>query len=322
VKVLKQDNGGFIKFLGSILKKYELIAPVNGGIIKFEKVKSAGDICLGKKSYFPAKEYFFKKQDTLFQFNGSRFIPTLQKPQKRVFFGLRKCDLNAIMRQDKIFIDGAHDPYYAAARQNSLLIGYHCSQPDSEHCFCGSMGLADFFDIMYYEKNGYYMVETGSEKGRKLVQEFRKYFVASGSQLSYDDRQTKGTDRLHKNDISGLYGHPDWKKGFEICLSCTACTALCPTCYCFEIHDGVSAKNPGNGSRQRQWSSCMLQEFTKVAKGHVYRKGRVERFKHRIYHQLDYFKGKHGINLCVGCGRCIEGCPTRIDFVRIINEMK
>ena len=66
----------------------------------------------------------------------------------------------------------------------------------------------------------------------------------------------------------------------------------------------------------------MLPEFTRVAGDHVFRKDREGRFKHRIYHQLDYYKDKYGEFLCTGCGRCIEGCPTRIDFVPIINEMK
>jgi len=49
---------------------------------------------------------------------------------------------------------------------------------------------------------------------------------------------------------------------------------------------------------------------------------REDRFKHRIFHQLQYFKDRHGMNLCTGCGRCIRGCPTRINFVKILNEMQ
>ena len=146
--------------------------------------------------------------------------------------------------------------------------------------------------------------------------------VETNAAITQKEKIIPRADRLDKKDISHLYDHPDWKKGVDICLSCSACTALCPTCYCFEIHDNVGTKNPKEGERKRSWSSCQVQEFTKVAGEHVFRKEREERFKHRIYHQLDYFKQKNGINLCVGCGRCIEACPTRIDFVEIINEMK
>ena len=76
------------------------------------------------------------------------------------------------------------------------------------------------------------------------------------------------------------------------------------------------------GERYREWSSCQLDSFTRVAGDHVFRNKREDRFKHRIYHQLVYFKERYGLNMCVGCGRCIKLCPTTIDFVDIINKMK
>ena len=239
----------------------------------------------------------------------------------RVFFGVRLCDLNAIKHQDMVFIDEADDPYYKALRQNSYLLGYHCQEACSDYCFCGSVGLVDFFDLMFYDKGSYFLVEVGSEKGDEIIKKFKNFFKKSGQVLTEEDKIIRGTDRLHKKDISGLYHNPKWSRAVNRCLSCSACTTVCPTCYCFEIYDEVSTKNLKKGERKRQWSSCQLQEFTRVAGDYVFRKEREARFKHRIYHQLQYFKERYGVNLCVGCGRCIEGCPTKIDFVKIINEM-
>jgi anaerobic sulfite reductase subunit A len=87
------------------------------------------------------------------------------------------------------------------------------------------------------------------------------------------------------------------------------------------MYDKADAKL-GSFEKKRNWASCQLQCFTKVAGGHVFRETRDDRFKHRIYHQVQYFREKHGMNLCTGCGRCIRGCPTRINWVEILNEME
>ena len=309
-------------FLESITKSYELIAPVKRDLVRFERIEDVSEIYLEKNSYFPLKEFFFRKQETILVYDGRKLAsPKIESPE-RIFFGIRKCDLNAIHHQDKVFIEDANDPFYISARKNSYLIGYHCNSAPSEYCFCGTLELIDFFDLMIYDKQDYYLAEVGSEKGRFIVDKFNEFFSPANRNITQEERKIKNSDRLKNPDISGLYDNPDWNKGVSICLSCSACTSLCPTCYCFDFHDEISTKSPEKSVRKRDWSSCQLPEFTRVAGNHTFRQEREERFKHRIYHQLDYFKQKYGINLCVGCGRCIEGCPTRIDFVDIINGMK
>ncbi len=310
------------EFLLQLSKSYELIAPVKTDVVRFERVKNPETIHLEKNAYFPLKEYFFKKEEVLFTFTGNKIQETTLSSPKRAFFGIRKCDLNAIHHQDIVFMKDTQDPYYIAQRKNSLLLGYHCPSAPSPYCFCGSLDLIDFFDLMFYDKEDHFLVEVGSEKGKKLAEKYGKLFSPSTRLMTQADKVIPGADRLDKKDISAFYDHKDWKKGADICLSCGACTALCPTCYCFEIHDEVKAENVNKGERKRSWSSCQLQEFTRVAGDHVFREDREERFKHRIYHQLEYFKEKYGVQMCVGCGRCIDGCPTRIDFVDIINKME
>ncbi|MBR9699159.1 hypothetical protein GOV09_01740 [Candidatus Woesearchaeota archaeon] len=311
----------FSKFISKLTKSYEVIAPVKEDVVKFQQIQDADEIHFEKNSFFPVKEYFFRKQETIFTFDGNKITVPAFKTPSRVFFGIRRCDLNAIAHQDVVF-KGAKDPYYTEAREKSILIGYHCDEAPSPYCFCGSLELAEFFDLMFFDKEDYFLVETGSQKGENFVKKYMGLFSKTDKKISARDRFILGADRLEKKDIKEFYDHPDWKKGVDVCLSCSACTNLCPTCYCFELHDEVNISKPSTGERKRTWSSCQVQEFTKVAGDHVFRKDREERFKHRIYHQLQYFKEKNGVDLCVGCGRCVEGCPTRIDFVQILNEMK
>jgi len=318
MQTLRMKKGVLDRFLGSLMKDLDLYAPIKTDEVRFSSVEKAKDVYLDNMSLFPAKEYFFRKREVVFNFTGNKITIPKPKVAKRAFFGLRKCDLNAIKHQDLVYSGDADDPYYNAARKNSYLIGYHCNPPPSKYCFCGSMDLVDFFDLMFYEKDDYFYIEIGSDKGRELAKKYSKYFSEARA-LTLQERKIHGADKLLKDDISGLYDNPKWKKGVDDCLSCSACTALCPTCYCFEMKDEL--KTPDSGERVRGWSSCQLPSFTRVAGDFVFRKEREHRFKHRIYHQLDYFKKKYGIHLCVGCGRCIEGCPTKIDFVQIINEM-
>ncbi len=322
VKVYRQLRKSFEDFLRAIMKSHELIAPVKKDLVRFEPISNIKDIYLKKNTYFPVKEYFFRKKETLFRFEGNEVTVPAFTTKKRAFFGIRRCDLNAIRHQDTVFIDDAHDPYYEAARKDAVLLGYHCSTAPSEYCFCGSLDLVDFSDIMFFDRKTHFLVEVGSEKGALLVRSYARHFTATDIAITDEDKHIPGADRLEVKDIAHLYDHPDWKKGVDLCLSCGACTALCPTCYCFSINDEVSSKNPRQGERSRSWSSCQVQGFTRVAGNFVFRKDREERFKHRIYHQLEYFKEKYGLQMCVGCGRCISSCPTRIDFVDIINNME
>lgn len=321
-EVYTQSKQQFRSFLKDLKKSFELIAPVKSDVVRFEPISNVDDIHLDKNSYFPVKEYFFKKEEVLFQFTGTKIRVPSQKTPKRVFFGLRRCDLNGIMHQDLVFTEQVNDPYYIAARKNSYLLGYHCPKAPSPYCFCGSMKLKEYFDLMFYDYADHFLIEVGSEKGKKLVKQYSSYLSQVPTSIPESAKHIPGADRLEKKDIAHFYNHPDWKKGVDQCLSCAACTNLCPTCYCHSMHDEVSTKNPARGERKRTWSSCQLPEFSRVAGDHIFREGREERFKHRIYHQLQYFEEKNGVDLCVGCGRCIEGCPTRIDFVKIINEMK
>ena len=321
MQVFTQSREQFNAFIFHLMHSQEVIAPVEEDVVRFKRISKPAEISLKKQAWFPAKEFFFKKKQTMFLYIGNEIHEPRQEHTSRIFFGLRKCDLNAIHKQDNVYMHDVHDPYYIAARENATLIGYHCETPPSEYCFCGSMDLKDYHDLMYYERGDHFLVEVGSEKGHDLVKKHPKYFDKYHRALTQAERTIKGADRLKRKDIKTLYNSPDWEKGVSQCLSCGACTTLCPTCYCFEIHDEPDTDNIKKGKRERSWSSCMLQEFTRVAGNHIFRKERDERFKHRIYHQLQYYKEKYGEDLCVGCGRCITGCPTRIDFVKMINEM-
>lgn len=324
MSVYEQSKKEADEFLKILSKKIELYAPIKKTVTNFELIKdfkAISDFSLKENSFFPIKEFFFAKKEVVFNF-GNKLSFDLPKVKQKVFFGVRRCDLNAIKHQDMVFLSKDRDSYYNARRKNSYLIGYHCKNVCNQYCFCGSMNLEDFFDLMYYDKGNKFLVEVGSENGSKLIKKYKKYFKKTNVEIKPEDKIIPNANRLERKDLNKFYDRQEWKSLVELCLSCAACTNLCPTCYCFEFHDKTNIADLSKGSRIRCWSSCQLKSFTRVAGEFVFRSNREDRFKHRIYHQLQYFREKYGKDLCVGCGRCILACPTRIDFVKLINEMK
>jgi sulfhydrogenase subunit beta (sulfur reductase) len=314
------------KLMSSIMNEYDIVAPVEANKQKqharslFKKISDPEEISLKKKTYFPVKGFFFRSEETLFEFDGNKIVDPKVELKETVFFGLRKCDLNGIMHQDMVFLDKNTDPFYKARRDASTLIGYHCKEGD-EYCFCESFELKDFFDLMFYEKEEEYIVEIGSEKGRVIIDKYSSYFNKKEDILTEEDRKIKNKKRLDSQEIKDMYNDKDWERGSDKCIACGACNFLCPNCHCFSIRDDVNL-DLKTGKRVRVPASCQLKHFTRVAGDHIFRESKVSRFKHRIYHQIQYFKERHGLTFCTGCGRCIEGCPAKIDWVEIINQMK
>ncbi len=308
-----------------VTKQYDFVAPVSGKknaqvqASFFTRIDDPGLVFLDTKTHYTAKGFFFDTKETIFEFRDDRIIDPSLRLIPTVFFAMRRCDLNSIWHQDIVFLDVNPDPFYEARRNMSLLIGLHCVEGD-QYCFCNSVQLKDFFDLMFYDKGEIYAVEVGSEKGQRFIDSFGSFFYEFDNVISEKDRETTNVKRLDTLDIQRVYNSKAWEKGAELCIACGACNFLCPNCHCFSIDDEVSF-DVKRGRRTREPASCQLRHFTRVAGEHIFRDSKLARFKHRIYHQIQYFKERHGVVFCTGCGRCIEGCPARIDWVEMINEM-
>ena len=112
---------------------------------------------------------------------------------------------------------------------------------------------------------------------------------------------------------------PKWKELSDACLGCGTCTFSCPTCQCYDIKDF----NTGNGvQRYRCWDSCMYSDFTMMAHGNN-RNSQMQRFRQRFMHKLVYYPvNNNGMFSCVGCGRCVEKCPSSLNIVKVIKAFE
>jgi ferredoxin len=118
--------------------------------------------------------------------------------------------------------------------------------------------------------------------------------------------------------LNTMIDSPLWEELSNPCLTCAACTYLCPTCYCFDIQD---VAKEDRGKRVRVWDSCMFRIYTLEASGHNPRPDKSRRMRQRVMHKFNYYPFLHKEYGCVGCGRCIKYCPVNIDIRETIRKV-
>lgn len=179
-----------------------------------------------------------------------------------------------------------------------------------------------------------YAAHINSENGLKLVQGLD--FIRTKEQepaLPYeiDDiraAKVKDWDDLLSAEYSNLqniyqksYESGVWEDDLgKRCVSCGNCTAVCPTCYCFDMYDETDLKIT-DGGRYRVWDSCQLEDFAKVAGNENFREERGSRQRHRYLRKFLYPMMKHNKYFCVGCGRCTRTCMSGISLIETTNKL-
>ncbi|MCX6817563.1 MAG: 4Fe-4S dicluster domain-containing protein [Candidatus Aenigmarchaeota archaeon] len=314
--IKKADFG---KFFESLTRKYKVFAPVEAGDEhNFRQVKTVSEMKLGNyvNVEFPPKKFLHPNGLLMMEFAGSR-VRQRAKTGKIALFGVRPCDTHALDVLDRVMTDGYVDAYYKKARGSTLILALNCKSAGDE-CFCGSMGTdkAIGFDLLFTETGNGFHVEVGSEKGHSLVN--NKLFRKTGSPAAKAKlvfRKQINTENLEEV-MRSSFSSEFWDETAKRCLSCASCTSVCPTCYCFDVHHDAEPSEKGieKVNISRTWNYCMLQPFTRVAGGEVTRESRTERVKQFFYHKLLYGKENQGKLHCVGCGRCIRECMTKIDI--------
>ena len=74
-------------------------------------------------------------------------------------------------------------------------------------------------------------------------------------------------------------------------------------------------------SRLRVWDSCMIKDYARVAGGGNPRSKLWMRLRNRFEKKFDFFPKVAKVYACTGCGRCITGCPAKIDIRRVLRKL-
>jgi sulfhydrogenase subunit beta (sulfur reductase) len=282
------------------------------------------DVASGPQSW---KQFLFPPRSTLLDLHrdGQWQVtePAESKPSY-AFIGVRPCELAAIEIQDRVFMRSDYvDPLYRDRRQNLFILTANCLNPGGT-CFCVSMKTGPRathgFDLGLTELDDVFVIEIGSELGRSMltglkVQPANAFVLQTAQKAIERAEQQMGrsmqTDDLHDLMLNHLES-PHWAEVGQRCLSCTNCTQVCPTCFCWDTQD-VSNLTGTDTQRVRVWDSCFNPGYSYLAGGNS-RPTIRSRYRQWLTHKLGSWQGQFDTQGCVGCGRCITWCPVGIDI--------
>ncbi len=328
------DAGELPALVAAFMEDYEVVAPVRRGrSFVWATVKSFDDMALDYDTTITSpKKYFLPPTETLMRFDavGNDVEDFSSEVSPRVIFGAHACDINAMNRLDLTFRDGRYpDPYYAARRAATLVVGVSCTPTST--CFCHLWGADEArfgYDLFLQDIGGKYLVSISSVEAANVLEAACKPRVATDEERIAFRHATRSRQRAFSPDIPDIQEvamlmdafHKDafWDELGGRCLACGACASVCPTCFCFDIRD-VFDPDGRAGRRERVQDACTNPQFALVAGGHNFRSDGRNRVRHRMYHKLNGFLANHDRMLCVGCGRCVRACKANINPIEALR---
>jgi sulfhydrogenase subunit beta (sulfur reductase) len=312
------------------------------GILSEQNPASYRMLQTGKDRYFdfiPAnqswKQFLFPPRHTLFSAikeGGWRLIENEEPASRFALIGVRACELAAIGIQDRIFLrEDFSDPVYRKRREGLFILAVNCLDPDAT-CFCASMGTGPRhsagFDLCLTELDDQFLVEVGSELGRSMLVDrtfdLPSAFIQHSAGQALERAARSMGRSMDTSDLPGLLTDnldaERWNVVSKRCLSCTNCTLVCPTCFCWDAVDQPDLLGKVT-RRERVWDSCFNPNYSFVVGGNT-RPNIRSRYRQWLTHKLGTWKGQFDVLGCVGCGRCITWCPAGIDITEEVAAIR
>ncbi len=335
--ILKKDH--LISFLRKLKKEYRLVAPVKNyhGDTLFAEIETLDikEMDLDNQPQNSIKQFLFPQQEALFTYKASdgeyEFQPIEAKTPPTIYFGVRSCDISAILYMDVIFSQKYKDPHYLAKRMNSVLIGLNCNAP-FENCFCNATKSGPFLEfgsaLQLTDLGDRFLVETGRAQGDELINQWPQFFSPAKADDTKEQYQlfleARGSfkrqvhvDQAIKRLANKEVPEAVWANLSLRCQDCGGCAYVCPTCTCFTITD--QPRTAFEGERLRSWDACTFSGFTAMAGGNNPVDKKSQAIRQRFMHKLHYDVQKHGRPSCIGCGRCVGICFGGTDILRFID---
>jgi ferredoxin len=285
---------------------YELLRPSDIPNILYNKPKPATSL---KSFFLPVKENVTSERDP-------------QKP--RIIIGIPNCDIEGLNLLDEIYLDeDFKDIFYSDRRKSTLLISSDCFSTQ-EHCHCLSYDIKPYStrtaDLAIARTNGSIIFRTLSDKGEEFIKKISGADpVNDNSIIDSIELKHKETEAILKKSNKDLPDYQTtgrltdsakedkWEKYSTNCVSCGACTTICPTCTCFLLID-----KPGF-EKVKQLDACQYPGFERVAGGEDALHELPHRFRNRYMCKYSWKPKFFKSIACTGCGRCIEACIGKIN---------
>jgi len=233
-----------------------------------------------KKYLHPPRRKLWEGQRTQ---DGFQLSSDQSDEAKKVFWGIRACDLTAIGILDRVLMRGkVTNHYYEARRSSTFVLAVSCTSAGST-CFCNTMDSGPAprggYDLCLTEvktaEEHYFLAESGSEAGSTLLERIQARRATSAQEEKARKQlaafEVEMGSRFDPSLVGQLlkqeYRNPHWESVANRCLSCANCTLVCPTCFCTNVED-VNDITGEHAERWLQWDSCFNNDF-KIGRAHV-----------------------------------------------------
>lgn len=333
-------HGELVSWLTRVAESRRVLAPrKEGTAVVFKPWTAADGEPLTDKATVSPKGALIPSSETLFTIKSTKDPENLASQslelketiaaEPTVVFAGRACDARGMLWLTHPYSKGLYkDPYFMARREATVIITRTCDMPAAT-CFCnwsgGSPASPEGSDILMTRIEDGWLLEDISGRGRDLISDLpdgAAYVEAAEAArqkaeamlppppANLADAQKRLAERFTDDAF--------WLEHTSKCISCGACTYMCPTCQCFNITDEGDPATDEGGRRVRSWDYCMSPLFTREASGHNPRTAKAARMKNRVSHKYCYSPEYAGQFSCTGCGRCIVRCPVSLDIREIV----
>ena len=290
--------------------------------VQYAQVRNVGQIVYDRQSDFSPKAAFYPVSQVMFSFREDGVEEQVPADERGILIFARACDLNAIRRQDALFLKngGAEDLFYKRMRERVKFVLMECAE-SFENCFCASLGtnVAEEYamavrfgadDLLVQVKDAAFADLFAAEE----EVEFTVRFIE-------ENRKKLRIPDIRRENLKEISDLPFWSMFDDQCIGCGGCNTVCGTCTCFDTVDVVYTEGGREGERRRVWSGCMLEDFTETAGGVRARKTRGANMRFKVFHKFYDYQVRFGEQMCVGCGRCDIRCPKEISFFDTVCEL-
>jgi len=270
------------------------------------------------------KEFFFPRHELICSFvrkgNDVELTSAPEFATPQLILGCRPCEAASLPILDPVFAWDYQDRFFQSRREQTTVISIACQESDDD-CFCTTVGgspdnPAGSDAVLYPLEDGTFEVRTITDKGEA-------FFDGETTEGTLTGKACEGPAKAFDPEkirvwLDGHFDSPFWSEETLSCVGCGACTAVCPTCHCFDIIDEGSYRK---GKRVKNWDFCQSALFTLHASGHNPRPDQGARQRQRVTHKFSIYPEKFGAVLCTGCGNCSRHCSSSLGIKPLLERL-